>query len=298
MIKKGDYLPIVLLALLWTPTFLIVKMTVDDSGPFTLAFTRCFLGGIILSIVCFRKKLNLKLFSMHGKHFLIAAFLLNTLPFSACAIGEIFVDSSTAGIIEGSTPVFTLLIAKYCFKHDNIGFKEIGGILLGFFGLIVIFLPTVHAGGMESLIGLLFLLLMAIGFASGFLYTEKHLKDLPSVETTTILLFLASIMLFPFSLTSGGPYYGVVPSNNTLYLLLMLGITTGLSWLVYFWAVKKTRASSLSIATMLVPVLCIITGWAILSEVITWYKIVGTTIVLASIFLLRSSEKPDNQFIA
>lgn len=291
MLKKGDLLPILLLALLWTPTFLVIKAVVLEAGPFTVSFIRCLLGALILTLFSFGQWKNKRLFFEYKKKLFIGSLLLLAFPFSACAIGEMFIDGSTAGIVEGAIPVFTLLCAKYGYKEGNIGAKEFGGILLGLLGLLVIFAPTIHEGGWQSFLGLGLLLLMAIGFGIGFVYVEKHLKTLPPLPTTAILLFTASIVLLPLALTKGGLFYGYRPSNESLLLLSLLSTTTALGWFAYFRSLQKSKASALSIATMLVPVLCVFAGWIFLGEPLTWYKLLGTAIVLGSIFLLSDFQQ-------
>lgn len=291
MIGRGDILPLILLSLLWTPTFLFIKMVVLEAGPFTVSFARCVWGALILSFFTWGRWKNKELFLLHKKPLIYGAFLLLAFPFSVCALGEMFIDSSTAGIVEGAIPLFTLLIAKYWYRQNDIGMKEFFGISVGLLGLLIIFLPTIHSGGLDSFIGLALLVLMAGGFAAGFLYVEKYLNTLPSLQTTMIMLLLSSGYLLPLALTKGGFFYGNTPSNESLLLLTLLGTTTALGWLIYFWSLKKTKASTLSIATMLVPVLCVFAGWLVLDEAITWYKTLGTAIVLASIFLLSDFKR-------
>jgi drug/metabolite transporter (DMT)-like permease len=221
MIRKGDCFPILLLALLWTPTFLLIKAVVLEAGPFTVSFIRFFLGASLLYLLSWGQWGNKRLFLNYKKELILASLLLLAFPFSVCAIGEMFIDASTAGIVEGAIPVFTLLFAKYWYKEGNIGAKEFGGIFLGLLGLLVIFFPTVHEGGWESFLGLGLLILMAIGFSAGFLYVEKHLKALPPLPTTTLLLFITSILLFPLALTKGGMFYGNIPSIDSLAVLIL-----------------------------------------------------------------------------
>ena len=155
---------------------------------------------------------------------------------------------------------------------------------MGFLGLLVVFYPFIKEGAFSEFWGISALLGMAISFAIGFNFTEKYLKDIPPIEAITIQLFFAPFMVLPFAIYHNN---GLVGLPITIHATLgILGVSSSLGWITYFYAIKNTSAVNVSFATMITPIITIFWGWLFLNEAITWNKVLGTIIVLGALSIL------------
>lgn len=294
MIKGRDYILIFLLAFLWSFTFLLVRMCVFHVAPISLTFYRLSFASIVMILFSIFSQSNPFKYLKYCPHLLVSSLLLNALPFTLCSIGEVSIESSVAGIIEGSTPLFTLLFTYIFLKNRHIYGKQIIGFILGFIGLLIIFIPSLYIGRETAeLRGFLTLLAMAISFAAGFLYIERFLKEVPPISAVTIQMFFSPFLVFPFIyLIEGELHY--LP-NHVMILLAILGCTSSFGWIIYFFGVKRTSAANLSLATMICPILTIVWGYLFLNEEISWYKALGAFVVIASLFSMGSPESISNK---
>ena len=64
--KVIDYLLLVFLALIWASAFFNIKIATYSFGPVTIALLRVFFGAIPVLLLCYLKKLKLKLFQKIG----------------------------------------------------------------------------------------------------------------------------------------------------------------------------------------------------------------------------------------
>lgn len=283
MLKGKDLLYIFLLAFLWSFTFLLVRMCVFHVVPVSLTFYRLVFASIAMILLSLITRSNPFLHLKYWPHLLVSSFLLNALPFTLCSIGEVWIDSSTTGIIEGSTPLFTLFFTYLFLKNRKIYARQIIGFILGFSGLLVVFIPTLYLTGRDANLGpLLALISMAISFAAGFLYVERFLKAVPPISAVTIQIFFSPFLVFPFIYLIEGSLHHL--PTHVMVLLSILGLSSSLGWVVYFFGVKHTSAANLSLAAMLCPILTIIWGNLFLGEPVTWYKVLGIVIVILSLF--------------
>ena len=285
IIKTRAFFLIFLLAFFWSFTFLLIRITVEDVNPVVLTFYRLTYALSFLCLVSIIRKA--KLFS-YGEFFgklVISSFFLNALPFTLCAIGEVHIDSSTTGIIEGTTPFFVLLFAWLFFNQKTISWRQIRAFSMGFLGLLVIFYPFISKGAFKEVLGLGALLGMAISFAFGFEFSEKYLKKVPPLEAVTIQLFCALIMLLPFVLYLNNGSIPLIPLKAHTFLAI-LGISSSLGWLTYFYAILATSATNVSFATMICPLITLIWGRVFLNEPLAWNKILGASIVLGALSIL------------
>jgi len=264
-------------------------------NPFAITLFRMFFACCALLPYLWIRGKSIRPYLWAYKHLFICAFLLNALPSVLLNLGETWIDSSTAGIVEGSTPIFTFLMAYYLFGSKEICRRKLLGIFLGFLGLLIIFLPTMMDGIQFSSLGFLCLIAMVICFAIGFLYSARHLANVPPIESATLQMLFALLLISPTLLF---PSAWTLPSLKNILLLFALGaLGTSCSWLLYFYMLKKTGPSNVSIATMLCPLFALMLGNIVLSETITWYKILGASTVLLSIPIMTDFSKSSQQVL-
>lgn len=286
LIRTRDFLTILLLAFFWSFTFLIIRVSVDTIQPLTLTFYRLLYGFGFLIFASLASKTNPFRYWRHWGKLIFSGFLLNALPFTLCALGEQTIDSSTAGIIEGTVPFFVLFVAWAIFREKTISFRQIRAIVLAFLGLLVIFFPYLSATSSEhEILGMSYLFSMSLVFAIGFKYSEHYLKEIPPVAAVTTQFIFAPLMMIPPVLYENNGVIPTIPLHIHGFLAV-LGVVSTMGWLTYFYAIRRTNANNVSIATMICPIMTIFWGWLFLSEGLSWNKILGTLIVLSALSIL------------
>ncbi len=285
--KTRDLLGVCLLALLWSPTFLIIRIGVHDIPPITLTWMRLVVASLFLLGWCFIQKRPLRPYLRDWKKIFIAGLLNNVIAFTCCALGEVYADSSTAGIIEGSVSLYTLVISVVVLGQRKLNARQVAGAVLGFAGLMIILMPTVSHEGHGIGLGVLMLNMMAISFASGFLYTERTLDHVPPLPAATLQVVAATLLLTPISALYDQPWHSATLTWTLSGYMVALGVFgTALPWIVYFRLVKKIGASYVAFATLLCPVIVILWGYVFLHEPLTWYKLLGAGVTFASVMLV------------
>jgi drug/metabolite transporter (DMT)-like permease len=286
-----DLIGIVLLALLWGPTFLLTKIIVEEIHPITLAFLRCALGSLSLAGLLLYQKAEIRPLLKHWKAFATAGILGNALPFVFCCWGEVYLDSSTAGIFEGTIPIFTLFFTYLFSPETKLTKGQVYGVALGFIGLLFIFSPGISSEGSfftfnDELLGKFLLLLMACSFAASFVYTKKACSTFPALPSVFLQLFFATIFLAPTLFFIGKQTLLAVPSTQIILMTLWLGsIGTATSWWLYYKLIQRVTAAELSLATYLCPIVAIALGMIFLGEELTWNLYLGTAMIILALGL-------------
>ena len=139
---KNSYL-LFLLALLWGPSFLFIKIAVAEIAPVTLAALRIGIAAVLLNVfLAFSGGGWTRSFKL-WKHLIIVGFLAHGLPFILINWGEQYIDSALASILNGLTPVFTIVLANFMMKDDKMNLEKVIGTGLGFVGLLILILPNI-----------------------------------------------------------------------------------------------------------------------------------------------------------
>lgn len=283
-----NFLWLLFLAALWGPSFLFIKVGVGDIPPLTLMMGRVGIAGILLYLILRVQGRNLLPFGRVWRHLAVVALVQNAIPFVLFAWGEQYIDSALAAILNGTTPLFTLLLAHLFTSDDRLTPTKAVGTLVGFSGLLILIGPSLFTGVRATTMGLLAVTFAAACYGVAIIYTRRHLRGLPPLVAPTTQLLLAALFLLPLSVVIEQPFHLSAPSWPALGSLLALSILgTALAFVVYYRLLEQVSATYLSMSTYLVPVFGVILGVLVLDERLGWNSYVGCTLILAGVMIVN-----------
>jgi drug/metabolite transporter (DMT)-like permease len=222
----------------------------------------------------------------------VAALFANAAPYLLFAVAEQHVDSSTAGIINATTPLWTVVLALAVRHQKSVTSWQAAGLIVGFAGAVLIFTPWHTAGGLVSAGGLE-CLAASISYAVSYIYMDRFLarRGLGSVLLSACQLLAASVMLAIALLVVGVQTPHV--TAESVGALVVLGIIgTGFAYVLNYQIITSEGATVASTVTYLLPVVAIVLGVLVLGESITVIVLAGIALVLMGVALTRRQVKP------
>lgn len=287
--KVKNLLLLLLLATLWGPSFLFIKVALEEIDPITLAALRIGIAALLLNLYVIPIRKTFVRNWKFWKHATIAGFFAQGLPFVLINWGEQYIDSTLASILNGLTPIFTLLIASLATREDRLTWPKVLGTALGFLGLIVLISPSFQSGVSGSLIGVLAVSVAAVSYGIALIYSRKHLKNTPPLAAPASQLLMTSLYIIPFAWFVDSPNLTSISAEvfGAVFFLAFFG--TALAFVVYFILLEKTSASYVSQVTYLMPVFGVLLGYTFLKEPIFMEAIVGGSMILLGIVIINKS---------
>ncbi len=167
--ETKDWILLTALAAIWGSAFMFIKISAVDFGPILLVTLRLLIAGLVFMPLLLRKKYRL-LFKSHLPGILIIAVISNALPFSLFAFASLGATSNMLGILNGTTAFLTTVIA-YFWLNESISSKQIVGLCLGFFGVIILVNP---ANGSSTIIASMCALIGSLCYAFNGNYLQKY----------------------------------------------------------------------------------------------------------------------------
>ena len=278
---KGSWLPAyIALGFVWGCSFLFIKQGLTFLTPFGVAFGRCALGALTLTIYLKLRKLNLPKEPRVWFKLWIVSLLLNSIPGVLFAQAQTEVTSILAGIINATTPLMTLLVMLLVFRDEKINSNQIFGLVIGALGIATVF-GVWNGVGSNPVWAILMLLAAVLCYGISFPYSKRHVipLQLPSEVLAATQLIMATITLVPFYLVDGiaEDSYGVIP----LLSMLALGIFgSGFAYIWNFHVIKEAGSAIASTVTYITPLVAVVMGLLLLNEPLTWNEPIGGLIVL------------------
>jgi len=102
-----DYLSLFALAMIWSSSFMAIKVAVETVPPVTMTAARMIIGaGLLLGVLLIKKERLPAVRSFWGPCFVLG-LVGNGLPFTLIAWGEVRVDSGLAAILMAVMPLAT-----------------------------------------------------------------------------------------------------------------------------------------------------------------------------------------------
>ncbi|MFD6336838.1 DMT family transporter [Streptomyces sp. NPDC060131] len=279
------------LALLWGSGFLWIKVALTGGlSPLHIAVIRCALGTAVLLALAFSARQRLPRDRGTWGHLIVAAFFCNALPFFLFGVGEQTVDSSVAGVLNATTPLWSLLIGLALGTERGLRPLRLAGLLLGFAGTLLIFAPW-QRSGLTSW-GALVLLGAAAGYAVAFAYMAHHLtgRDTAPLALSGAQLLAATgltTLALPMAPAASG-----APTLTAVIAVVVLGVLgTGVTFHLNYRLLETEGPTTTATVGYLLPVVSVTLGAIFLGEELSARVLTGMVIVLAGVGMTRGRER-------
>lgn len=270
-----------ILSFLWGPAFLFMKVAVQEVPPLSVAATRVGLGAAFLYLILKVQGRSLPKLGTTWLPLAVMGITSNAIPFALLSWGQQYIDSALAAILVGTMPLFTLLLA-YLLGDESLSPGKLIGVVVGFGGLIALFIPALLDGVEASLWGLGATVGAAVSYSYAFVYARRRLRGLPPLVAPAMQLITASVVLVPLALIVEQPYTLPLPSGPVLLsLFLVTAWSTVLAFVVYYRVMEWANATTMSIVTYLNPIVAVILGVLILNEQPGWHGYLGGALIIA-----------------
>jgi drug/metabolite transporter (DMT)-like permease len=277
----------VLVTLLWSSSYILVKIGLQDLPPLTFAGMRYFIG--FLSLAALHRLQGGRLPRGLPRATWQALIALGIVAF-AIAPGAIFLSLSLLPVITANL-VFQagipLLVAFTggVFLGERTTRRQWLGVALTVFGVYLTF-PAELAG--SEIVGILLALLSAAGGAASNLLTRYVMRDtrLPSRDVTMITVGIGSSLLLAVGLiVEPAPML----NERSIGLLLWLGIAnTALAFTLWNFAMRTLRALEAGVIATAQVIEVTLLAWWLLGEPLGPARLIGALIILAGVILVQS----------
>ena len=273
-----------ILGALWGSAFMFIKVATPEFGPVALVNSRLIIASFIFLPILLQKK-YIHLLSPIWKQVLVLAILNNAIPFTLFSFASYGADSNILAILNATTAFNTMIIA-YIWIGENVSFKQLFGLLLGFIGIFILVNPQ---NSETTLISSISALLASFFYSYSTVYIQRQSVNANKMVLIGWSIIFSAIIMLPVTI-----FYlpDTIPSISAIGSAIWLGaISTGIGFLGYVRLIDKIGAVKTSTVAYFLPVFGIIWGAIFLDEIISSTIIIGCLIVLIGIYFANSNNR-------
>ena len=284
MAKPANRLWLVLylaLGAIWGSSFFLIHEVLQALPPIGMSFWRCALGALTMLVIVAlsRTKANLDL-----KTILIiggGGMFMNGIPWMLFGYAQSHVTSILASIINGATPIMTLIALMTIFRSEKTQLHVIIGILIGAVGLMIA-LAAWQGFGENDPLSIAALVGAIACYGIGGPYIRRFVTPLkvPNTVTSFVQLGVSTVFVLPFYLLTEPLFVGEVTPSIALAMLTLGALGSGIAYVFYYRVIADAGSAIANTVTYITPLVAVFLGVIVLGETLYWYEPVGAVVVI------------------
>ena len=200
-------------------------------------------------------------------------------------IGLLYISASLERAVLFTFPIYVFLLSS---DLSRITFSKVVLIVSTVLGLAIMFNPTADNHLIDTLIGILLVLLSAIFWALFIIYSKRAVSNIsPTIFTSTYMCITTVLLLFGFIIDSKKFTTFSTLQTHTMIYLVFLAIFCSIipSYLMSF-GLKRINASLAAVISAMGPIVTLALDVVILNHNLALNEIIGAIIVTACVTCL------------
>jgi drug/metabolite transporter (DMT)-like permease len=210
--------------------------------------------------------------------------LMFAAPFAIFPIGQQYVASGVAGIVNALTPVAVVIVSHLWPGGERATPLKAAGVLAGFAGIVLLTLPAMASGEDSRLFGTLVLILAPVSFAIAMNWVRRLGGIHPTVLVTWAFGFGAALLLPLVLALEGVPR--IATPGGWAAVAVIGPVLTGLTFAMAFAIMARAGATKTSTVTFIAPVSALVIAKLVLDEDLTALHFAGMAAIFAGLFLI------------
>ncbi|HET8660099.1 MAG TPA: EamA family transporter [Micromonosporaceae bacterium] len=287
------------LYLIWGSTYLAIRISVETLPPFLSTAARFGLAGLVLGVILTarRGRNALRVSRREAAAAALAGVLLLGSGNGLLVLAEsgpqgTAVPSGIAALLIATVPLIVVVLRLL--TRDIPPRSTIAGVLVGFVGLVVLFLPTGGSATAAPLAGALIVVLAATSWSFGsFLSRWMRLPADPFVAAVYEMVAGAVVLVAMGAArgewTSFAPAEVTMRSWAALAYLLVAGSLVAFT--TYIWLLQHAPISLVSTYAYINPVVAVVLGALLVAEPLSPRIILGGGVIVLGVALVVSTER-------
>jgi drug/metabolite transporter (DMT)-like permease len=283
------------LCIVWSSTWLAIKIGLRDLPPISYAGIRFLIAIIVLFAVSIGR---VGLLPRRGFDYVLLAFtgvLMFGVNYGLLFWGELHVSSGLAAVLQATIPIFGMLSAHLMLPDEPLQLHKLLGALLAVGGVAMICERLLGFNGVMAFWGGLGIILGAASAAfSNVLLKARAVQLGPAMIAAWQMIFGAVPLLSIGFIVEGNPlrfHWSALSISCLLYLAV---IGSALAFLLLYWLLPRMTVARLQAISLITPPGAVVLGWAVGGETFSLWSLLGACLVLAGVWMIfRRSEEPE-----
>ncbi|HEV8426959.1 MAG TPA: EamA family transporter [Pyrinomonadaceae bacterium] len=272
---------------IWGSTWLFIKLGLADLPPITFAGIRFVIACTILLFFILIRRIQLPRARRDWILLAITGILSFGLNYGLVFWGEQYISSGLAALLQATLPAFGLVFAHFHLPGERLSWTRIGGVVLGVFGVGVVFSNQLTVAGSRALAGCVALILSAMFAAYSNVLVKRYGKNLNPAVLSAGQMFFGLLLLLSVGIPlEGNPLRFHWTPMAMIAMLYLAIVGSVIAFLLYYWLVLNMDVTKSMLIALVTPVVAVLLGIIVLDEEFGWRTLAGGAMIMLGIGLI------------
>jgi drug/metabolite transporter (DMT)-like permease len=283
-IPLRDWLILLLLAVIWGTSFILIKRGVGGLAWHQVGALRVTVACLSLSPLLMTHFRRIPRASL--KYVMWVGILGSGIPPFLFALGQLHIPSGIAGVLNSTTTLFVLVIGLLFFAVPFVWFKLLG-VLLGMAGVVLLLMNEIQPSDTTSLEYGLIIIVATMMYGTSVNVLKTYLQNVHPLAIASAAMIVPAVPSLILLITSG--FFHTIATDSAALeaagFICILGVMgTAAANVLFFGLAQRTNALFASTVTYLIPIVAI--AWGYLdTEPLKATHIIGMLLILAGVYL-------------
>jgi len=283
----------VLLYVLWGSTYLAMRVIVRDIPPYVAGAVRYLVSGPLMLAALAVMGRKIRITALDFRRLLVIGTLLLSLGNIGVLWGEKYVSSGLASLVVALVPIWVVMLEAWVFRSGRITAKGLFGLALGIVGLLVLLWPRIASGshpGRLELLGSAILAGASFFWALGSIFSHRFQLSVDVFVSAAWQMTLGGLVNGVIALLTGQFQHShwTITALSSIGYLVVFGSWLGYS--AYIYLLEHVPTPKVATYAYVNPIVAVFLGWIILHEQVDAFMLLGTGIIIASVWLVNTSK--------
>jgi drug/metabolite transporter (DMT)-like permease len=276
----------VLLSLIWGTTWAAIRIGLEGIPPFTGVAARFAIAAVILLVYARATGVSMGHSRRERWLWVSNAVLSFSASYGVVYWAEQWVPSGLGAVIFSTYPLMIAVMSHFALPGERLTPLSVGGILLGFAGVAVIFSTDFEAlGGRQVMIASLVMLISPLTAAASSVIVKRYGAGVHPVSLTAIPMGMTAGLMAALALGLERHREIVLDTVSVSALLYLAIFGSAVTFTLYYWLLARIPATRAALIAYMIPVVAVFVGAVFLDEPITTHSLIGSALVIAGVAL-------------
>ncbi len=272
-----------IVCLLWSSTFLFIKLGLLHIPPFTFAWIRLAIAVSVLAPFVLVNRGWQGMTRRDGALLGASGLLLLGVNYGLLFWGTQFVPSGLVAILQSGTPVLALAFG-WLLGSEAVTRRKLLSVVLGVAGVTIIFGAEASASGRAALIGSIAVFGGSMCVALAYVWLKTYGQHLPRTTVTALQSLAGLVPLACLGLAvEGVPQPAQWPPSAWAALLYLAVVASVLAFWLNYWLLERMDASAMLMMGVAEVPIAVALGTLVFSERLPSGTLLGGACVLAAV---------------
>jgi drug/metabolite transporter (DMT)-like permease len=290
--RYANVLWLLILGMLWGSSYMFIKIVVAEIPALTLVSGRLLVASILMWTGLRILGIPVPRDGRIWRSYALLGLFGAAAPYTLITWGEQFIPSGLASLLQSTTPFFALLLALVWTSDERITAAKIGGVALGFAGVLALMFPDLRAGlaGVgtgRALLGQLAIVVSSLCYAWTAIYARQQVQGQHPLVSAAGQLSMGALFTFLAALLTQSSFRLALSAKAWASWAGLIVLGTVLAYGIYFTLIQRAGATFATMVTYVIPVNGLLLGALVLEESISPIVLLSLVLILCGVLLVR-----------